>query len=694
MANGKFSNPRTPKNEDLEIEEAFRQVMGEAPVEKNDDHFAQPDGLQDDDLLADLMLDELLRDDIAPTPIPDREPAPVQAPPVPQEEWILDNEPEDTGSAEAPAATPTMVKNRKIALISIITAALIVVAGIIFAVSYMFGGIGDDGLILDNVVVGGVDLGGMTREEAAKALHAATDLTYTGKDMVVILPDTTLVFTPTQTGAVLNVDAAVEAAYEYGRTGSLAERNAAKEQAATNEYHIGLLPYLSLNIDYIRQQLDAYGASFNSTFCASSYELTGKMPALEGDEFDLENPCQTLLLNTGRPGRNLDINAIYNQVLDAYSFNSFQVDASGAAPQEDPEPLDLEAIWAEFYVEPENATMDMETFEAIGGSYGYGFDLELAAQLLAEAEPGAVVSVPMEYVIPEETRETLEALLFRDVLSYVETPHTNNANRNNNLERACASINGLVLMPGDVFDYNETLGERTIESGYKAAGAYADGQTVLEVGGGICQVSSTLYYASLLADMEIVTRSAHSYASNYIDLGMDATVSWKGPEFRFSNNSNYPIRIEAEVSGGYVKVWIIGTDDKDYYVKMEHEVLGIRDYETIYEDYPEDNEEGYKDGDIVQSPYVGYTVKTYRCKYSKETGKLLSRDYEATSRYNVRDLIIARVSSGETEAPSEAPSETPSTDPTESPTETPVETQTPTEDPTTPPTEAPTGNSE
>ena len=143
-----------------------------------------------------------------------------------------------------------------------------------------------------------------------------------------------------------------------------------------------------------------------------------------------------------------------------------------------------------------------------------------------------------------------------------------------------------------------------------------------------------------------------------------------------------------------MKVWIIGTDDKDYYVKMEYEVLGIRDYETIYEDYPEDNEDGYKDGDIVQSPYVGYTVKTYRCKYSKETDELLSRDYEATSRYNVRDLIIARVSSGETEAPSEDPSETPSTDPTESPTETPAETQAPTEDPTTPPTEAPTGNSE
>ena len=691
MASGRFSNPRNPRSEELEIEEAFRQVMGENPTENASDTSMDID-VSSDDLLTDLMLEELLKEDLVPeTPAEDTFDIPSALDPLPAEP-----EPEETYEEETdvPIATPVIRKNRKIALISILSAALILIIGIAISISYLSGGIGDDGLIFDNVMVAGVNLGGMTPEQAVKVIHAATDLTYTGTDMVVTLPDTTLTFTPAQTGASLDVFAAVEAAYDYGRTGSLAERRAAKAQIQSGEYHIALLPYLSLNTTYIRQQLDAYGASFNSTYCDSSYSVTGTMPPLEGEEFSLDTPCQTLLLNAGSPGRHLDIDAVYNQVLDAYSFNMFRVDASQAAPQENPEALDLQAIWEELYKEPVSATMDMETFEVLPETYGYGFDMALAAKMLAEAVPGTVVKVPMEYVEPKDTTASLQAVLFRDVLGYVETPHTNSENRNNNLRLACASINGLVLMPGDVFSYNDALGKRTTEAGYKAAGAYVDGQTVMELGGGICQVSSTLYYAALLSDLEIVTRSAHSFVSSYIPYGMDATVSWGGPEFRFSNNTNYPIRIEAEVSDGYVKVSILGTDEKDYYVKMEYEILGILDYETIYEEYPEDNEKGYKDGDIVQSPYTGYIVKTYRCKYSKETDELLSREYEATSRYNVRDLIIARVGPQETEPSEEDPTGEP-TDPTDPPPETPSETpsetptETPTESPTPPPADTP-----
>lgn len=685
MATGKFTNPRLPNSEELEIEEAFRQVMGEPSPQAPAEELSGPAIRSlDDDLLIDMELEELLREDALPND------SPTEMFPIVQNRLT---EPEEIPDFDEP--TPTMKKNRKIVLVSLISLALVVIIGLAVTVSYFFGGsMGDDGLILQNVTVAGVNLGGMTREEAAKALHNATDLTYTSLDMVVILPDTTLTFTPTQTGAVLDVDAAVEAAYEYGRTGSLSERRAAKEQVQTGEYHIGLLPYLSLNTGFIRQQLDAYCASFNSTYLDSSYTVEGDMPVLEGEDFSIETPCQTLVLNSGNPGRHLDIDGVYNQVLDAYSFNIFEVDASLAAPEENPEVLDLAVIWEELYHEPVSAVMDMETFEVIPEINGYGFDLEQAILLLSEAEPGTDVRIPLEYIIPEDTAEKLEALLFRDVLSYVETPHTNNANRNNNLELACASIHGLVLMPGEVFDYNATLGERTPEAGYKPAGAYVGGKTVLEYGGGICQVSSTLYYACLLADMEIVTRYAHGYVSSYIDFGMDATVSWGGPEFRFSNNTNYPMRIEAEVSDGYVKVWLIGTDEKDYYVKMEYEVTSTTPYETVYEEYPADNAEGYKDGDIIQTAYTGYTVRTYRCKYSKETGELLSREFEARSVYNPRDLIIARIITEEETDPSEDPTESTGGDSTEPSTEPPTDppTEAPTEGPaeTTPPTEAPT----
>ena len=710
MARGKFSNPRIPSGEEREIEDAFRQAMGEKPARSFVDTPATdyPDisSMSDEELLADVMLEVLLMEDEIPDSVvmedlfPDRliPVTPVITEDIPEDfsEDISDDIPE-----EIPQMTPVIRKNKRIAILSLAAVALVLVIGCALTIRVLFGGpIADNGQILPNVTVAGVNLGGMTQEEAIQAIHEATDQTYTATDMVILLPDTTLTLTPHQTGASLDVEAAVQAAYDFGRTGSLFERRAAKAQIQSDLYHIGLLPYLSLNTDYIRQQLDNYGSSFISTYCDSYYSVEGKVPVLqEGEDFSLEAPGQTLVLNAGRPGRNLDIDRIYNQILDAYSMNTFQVDASQTAPQEDPKPLDLEAILEELYREPVNAVMDMETFEIQPGTYGYGFDIPQVLMLLSETEPGTELRVPLEYIAPEDTSESLNAILFRDVLGYMETPHTNNANRNNNLELACGSIHNIVLMPGDVFCYNEALGERTPEAGYKAAAAYVGGETVLEYGGGICQVSSTLYYAALLADMEIVERHQHSYISSYIDFGMDATVSWGGPEFRFSNNTEYPIRIEAQVADGYVKVWILGTDTKDYYVEMEYEVLGVRSYETIYEDYPVDNAEGYEDGDIIQTAYKGYSIRTYRCKYSKETGELISREVEATSVYNSRDLVIARVGAEETE-PSEDPTETPSTDPTDpttpteppttEPTEPPSETTQPTEPPTEAPTEAPT----
>lgn len=577
-------------------------------------------------------------------------------------------------------STPAIEKNKKIVLISLCVLALVLLIGVVVTIGYLFGNGEDDGLILSNVHVAGINLGGMTPEEAEKALHQATDLTYTGKDMVVLLPDSTISLTPANTGASLDVKAAVEAAYQYGRTGGKAEREAARAQVLTGEYHIALLSYLSLDTTYIRKQLDDYGASFNSTYAPSSFTIQGEMPALDAENFDADVPCQTIILNPGSPGRHLDIDSLYNRVLDAYSFNLFEVDARNDAPEEDPEPLDLAAIFEEYCVEAVDAAMDMETFEVTPESYGYAFDLEHAQELLNEATPGSSIGIPMQYVVPDVLGDELEALLFRDVLASYKTEHTNNENRNNNLRLACAAINGYVMMPGDEFSYNTVVGKRTAEAGYLPAAAYSGGQTVNELGGGICQVSSTLYYCTLLADLDVTVRQCHSYPSSYIPLGMDATVSWGGPEFKFVNNTRYPIRIEAEVSDGYVKIQIIGTDEKDYYIEMEYNIISIKDYETIYEEYPENNDKGYKDGQIIQSPYTGYTVKTYKCRYDKETGELIERVYEDTSVYKSRDKIIAKIVKDE---PTEVPTDPSETDPstTEPPVTDPPTTDAPVTDP-------------
>ena len=333
-------------------------------------------------------------------------------------------------------------------------------------------------------------------------------------------------------------------------------------------------------------------------------------------------------------------------------------------------------------MEPTNAYLDFVTTEVVPEVYGYDFDLEQAKLLMEQAKYGDTVEIPFRFLLPEIHGDGLSELLFRDVLGAFKTEHTTNENRNNNLRLACEKINGFVLNPGETFDFNTVVGERTSAAGYKYADAYSAGLTVKTLGGGICQVSSTLYYCTLLADLEIVTRSPHSYVSSYMPMGTDATVSWGGPHFAFKNSTNYPIRIEAKVEEGFVHVQLVGTDEKDYYIEMEYEIIGSESPETVYRDLAEDNPDGYEDGDVIVTAYKGYTVKTYKVKYDKETGELISRDYDRTSRYKKRDKVIARIEKP-TEPPTEAPDDSDATTPPadDSGSETPPVSDTPATDP-------------
>ena len=573
-------------------------------------------------------------------------------------------------------AAASQSKNRKIVLISACSVAVVLLISIIFSIWFFFGTDPNDRLILNNVMVSGINLGGMTREEAKQALHNATDHTYTKQNMVVELPDATLTFSPADTGAKLDVNAVVKAAYEYGRTGSKAEREAIRQAALTSTHHIPLLNYLDLNLDYIKQELDAYGAAFNSEYIPSSVDFDIEAPILDaGDKNFKENaPCQVMTLTIGSPGRYLNMEQVYNQVLDAYSFNQFLVTAEMSQAEQIPDPIDLLALYDQYRVDPQDAYLDVETVEVIPEVYGYDFNLNKALELMDQARYGDTVEVPFRYLLPEVDKKALSAMLFRDVLASYETEHTKNENRNTNLTLACAAINGYILNPGENFDFNTVVGQRTSAKGYKQADAYSSGETVKTLGGGICQVSSTLYYCTLIADLQIVNRSPHSYVSSYMPMGMDATVSWGGPHFTFKNNTNYPIRIEAKVEDGYVKVQLIGTDEKDYYVEMEYEVIGGQAYETVYRELEEDNPDGYKDGDVITTPYRGYTVRTYKLKYDKETKELISREEDQVSKYKKRDMVIAKINKP-TEPPTEAP------EPTDSPETEPAPTNPPAAEP-------------
>ena len=344
--------------------------------------------------------------------------------------------------------------------------------------------------------------------------------------------------------------------------------------------------------------------------------------------------------------------------------------------------LTAQAIHDEVAAEMKNAGYDATTKSITPEQLGADFDVDDAQKALDDAEPGETVEIPATIEYPKVTAQELKAVLFRDVLGEARTKVGGTAARKSNVKLSASSINGLVLNTGDVFSYNESVGQRTAANGYQPAPAYVKGETVDEIGGGICQTSSTLYLACLRGNLEITERHAHRYIPAYIAAGMDATVSWGGPDYKFTNNTDYPIKIVTEYAGDYLTVKVLGTNVTGITAKMTNEKLSTTDFEVVYEDDPTlapGTEE------VKTTPYTGSKWKTYRHLYDAD-GNLISSSYEATSDYKARNKVILRgpakttdvLASGTSELPpsTETPQE-PIEEPSVETPETPAEPETP-----------------
>ena len=506
--------------------------------------------------------------------------------------------------------------------------------------------------------IAGVDVGGMKKSEAMEAVSAAIGNSYETETMSVTVLDKELVITPADSGAVLDVERAVNNAFR----GVTADKE---------DLQVDITPYLNLNADAIRAKIAEFGKDFPTEGIPTGSKILRE--TIDGQEQDV------LEVTIGTVYYDFSEEALYQAILSAYNAHRFTADYT--CNRMDAAAVDLDALYAEHCTDAVSAELNPETLEVSQSVVGYRFDLEQAKEALLNSNPGDVLKFPFKDVQPEMDTETLKSMLFRDELASYEAYQGSSANRATNLRLACEAMNGTILNPGDEFSYNNTLGERTAEKGYMGAASYLNGETVTTLGGGICQPSSALYMCTLYADLEIVERTCHGYPSSYVPLGMDATVSWGGPDFRFKNNTPFPIRIDAVAEGGSVTVKLVGTETKDYYVKMEYEVLGVS--------YPETKEievepgSGHKDGEVKTTPYTGYTVQSYKLKYDRETDELISREKEAYSVYSKRDKEVYRVKEEETK-----PTETEPTDP--KPTETKPTEPKPTEtEPTVPETTQP-----
>ena len=385
-----------------------------------------------------------------------------------------------------------------------------------------------------------------------------------------------------------------------------------------------------------------------------------------------------LEVTTARDGRQVSSDTVRNLLLsvtDAASADSYSFTLQ-------PEVLPAKTLTAreihdQLHGEMKNASYDAATGAIIPEQAGADFDLNTVQSALDSAEPGQILTLDAAIEEPEVTAKELKAVLFRDVLGETRTHVSGSAGRIGNVKLSAKTISGVVLNSGETFSYNQTVGQRTEARGYKPAPAYVKGETVDEVGGGICQTSSTLYLACLLSNLEITERYAHRYVPAYISPGMDATVSWGGPDYKFTNNTLYPIKIVTSYSGGYLTVKILGTNTDGTYVKMTNEKLSTTNYEVVYED---DDTLAPGTEQVKTTPYTGSKWKTYRNIYDAN-GKLISSNFEASSDYKVRNKVILRGPAAQPgSGTADIPAETPSTTPAETPAQ-PEPTPNPSEEP-------------
>lgn len=345
-----------------------------------------------------------------------------------------------------------------------------------------------------------------------------------------------------------------------------------------------------------------------------------------------------------------------------------------------PRNLTAQAIHDEVAAEMKNAGYDPETKSITPERLGAEFDVDAAQKALDAAAPGETVEIPAAIEYPRVTAEQLKGVLFRDVLGEARTKVGGTAARISNVKLSASSINGYVMNTGDVFSYNGVVGKRTAANGYQPAPAYVKGETVDEIGGGICQTSSTLYLACLRGNLEITERHAHRYIPAYIAAGMDATVSWGGPDYKFTNDTDYPIKIVTSYEGGYLTVKVLGTNATGITAKMTNEKLSTTDFQVVYEDDPTLAPGTEK---VKTTPYTGSKWKTYRNLYDAN-GKLISSTYEDTSDYKARNKVILK-GPAKAEVPASGPADIPA--PTPEAPDTPAVPETPVEPPTETPAE-------
>ncbi len=475
--------------------------------------------------------------------------------------------------------------------------------------------------ILSNISILNIDISEMTKEEALQKLRNIVNEKLTS-DITIKYGDYETTINTSQFDIKIDIEKAVNEAYNLGKESNIIVNN--YEILLTKFRNKNIEPELIINEEILQNKIKEISSKLPNAVVENSYYIEG----------------EKLIIVKGKSGNKVNSEE-FKSILYSQIKNINKKDNIIELPvrRADPDPINLEKIRNEIYKEPKDAYVEENPFKVYTHINGVDFNISIeeAEKIIKEDKQEYVI--PLKITIPKRTIADLGEKAFPDQLStYTTRYNTGNYNRSNNLELAAKAINGTILMPGETFSYNQTVGERTISAGYKAAAAYAGGKVVQDVGGGICQISSTLYNAVLLANLEITDRSNHCFETSYVAAGRDATVNWGTVDFQFKNNRNYPIRIETTAKDGVTTAQIYGIkEETEYEVIIQSKITSY-----IYRTTKYKNDATLEEGKeiIEESGFDGCNSETY--KILKLNGEVVSQTLLSRDTYDPMDRIVRR----------------------------------------------------
>lgn len=509
------------------------------------------------------------------------------------------------------AASKTGKKQKRVPLAAKITGGIaVLLLAVLCSFTYVYPN------IFPGVTVGSIPVGGMTQGAATKQVSGKSKSLYQDAKLSLTIFDTTYDIPVSDVLQSVDEEQSVKNAYAVGRTGNPFARmwDVAKALVGMNEAQIAA----QVDEDGLTEALEEI----------SSKALT------EPVEPTWEIGTNTMTIHAGKPGVKFDTDAVRSLLEDKIRLMDFEPYEVSTELTDTPA-IDIDKIAEAVIGDPVSATVSKEDGKTIiPEKVGVQFDVEEARSIIGDGS-AASYTIPVATTAVKVTAEDLKTKLFTDTLAQTSTwLDESNTPRTNNVRLASAAINGTILNPGDEFSYNNVVGERTEARGYKPAGAYSGGKIIEEFGGGVCQPSSTLYMAVLRADLEVTERHNHSFTVAYTPLGEDATVDYGNLDFRFKNNTDYPVKVLAEQTGGKMIMTIVGTKTSDKTVDTRTEVLETYTPQTI-EKKDSSMMAGQTRVDIT--PITGYATRTYQVitENGKTTEVLANK-----STYVKRDKVV------------------------------------------------------